>query len=127
METTKNKMPEYANNFFNKLRNYLDTKLYFYGSIQRNDYFPKSSDIDVDIFTPNVSTTITQIKSFLGKEDVNAKHFLYKLVHNNRLVSGYKIKIKRLLIKLNIFFFVWIIFKTILYISIIHIFNIFGC
>ena len=51
METTKNEIPEYNKIFFEKLKNYLDMKIYFFGSVQRNDYFPKSSDIDVALFT----------------------------------------------------------------------------
>ena len=46
METTKNIMPEYSNLFFNKIKNYLDTPIYFFGSVQRDDYFPQSSDIE---------------------------------------------------------------------------------
>jgi hypothetical protein len=40
METTKNKLPEKEQQFFNELSKYLDTSLYYYGSVQRNDYFP---------------------------------------------------------------------------------------
>ena len=60
METTKNIMPEYNRIFFEKLKNYLDMKIYFFGSIQRDDYFPKNSDIDVALFTHNIKSTITQ-------------------------------------------------------------------
>ena len=66
METTKNKMPEYNNIFFEKLKNYLDTKLYFFGSVQRPDYFQKGSDIDVAIFTDNIKSTVTKLQSFLN-------------------------------------------------------------
>jgi len=66
METTKNKLPDDINAFFSKLSKYLDTKLLFYGSVQRSDYFPGSSDIDVDIFTDNVDSTITKLQHFLN-------------------------------------------------------------
>ena len=75
METTKNKMSHFAEKFFHKLKNYLDTKLYYYGSIQRNDYFPNSSDIDVDIFTDNEQSTITKLQNFLHP----MKHYLILL------------------------------------------------
>ena len=65
METTKNKLPVFAEHFFKKLGDYLDTKIYYYGSIQRSDYFPDSSDIDVDIFTENENSTITKLQHFL--------------------------------------------------------------
>jgi predicted nucleotidyltransferase len=96
MEYTKNEMPEYAKHFFNKLSNYLDTKLYFYGSIQRNDYYPKSSDIDVDLFTDNVNSTISKLQHFLGTKRDEFKKFVYKLHKTNKLVFGYKIKYKDL-------------------------------
>jgi predicted nucleotidyltransferase len=92
METTVNKMSDYASVFFNKLSNYLDTKIYFYGSIQRVDYFPQSSDIDVDIFTDNEQSTMTKLQSFLNIERYNFKKFVYKLHKTNILVHGHKVK-----------------------------------
>lgn len=94
METTKNEMPEYAKHFFNKLSNYLDTKLYFYGSIQRNDYFPKSSDIDVDIFSENMNSTISMMQHFFGVQKNEFKKFVYNLHKTNKVVFGYKFKHK---------------------------------
>jgi len=92
METTKNKMPNNASIFFNKLGNYLDTKIYYYGSIQRLDYFPKSSDIDVDIFTDNEKSTLLKIKNFLNDSNYKINKFVYKLHKSGILVHGYKIK-----------------------------------
>jgi len=92
METTKNEMPEYAKHFFNKLSNYLDTKLYFYGSIQRNDYFPGSSDIDVDIFTDNINSTISKMQHFIGAKRSEFKKVVYKLRTSNKVIHGYKFK-----------------------------------
>jgi hypothetical protein len=67
METIhkNNRLSEHASDFFNRLRNYLDTKLYFYGSILRTDYLPGQSDIDVDIFTDNEAQIISQMSAFL--------------------------------------------------------------
>jgi hypothetical protein len=92
METTKNEMPTYAKIFFNKLSSYLDTKIYFYGSIQRADYSPKYSDIDADIFTDNEMSTISQIANFLEIKKNEFKKFIYNLHKTNRVVYGYKIK-----------------------------------
>ena len=66
METTKNELSPYSKTFFKKLSNYLDTKIYYFGSIQRNDYFPKSSDIDIDIFTDNEKSTILKLQNYLN-------------------------------------------------------------
>lgn len=94
METTKNKMPIYAFNFFDKLSNYLDTKLYFFGSIQRYDYFPTASDIDVDIFTDNINNTILKLQNFLHIEKKNFKKVLWRLKKTGELVEGYKVMYK---------------------------------
>ena len=92
METTKNKMPEFTEMFFNKMRNYLDTKLYFYGSIQRYDYFPNSSDIDVDIFTDNEQSTISKLQIFLDVDRDDFKKIFYRIYGTNTIIHGYKIK-----------------------------------
>uniref|UniRef100_A0A6C0EPI2 Polymerase nucleotidyl transferase domain-containing protein n=1 Tax=viral metagenome TaxID=1070528 RepID=A0A6C0EPI2_9ZZZZ len=92
METTKNNMSPFASDFFKKLSNYLDTKIYFYGSIQRIDYFPMSSDIDCDIFTDNEYTTLSQLQTFLGVKRYEFKKFVYRLHKTKTMVNGYKIK-----------------------------------
>jgi hypothetical protein len=92
METTKNNMPDAAKVFFNRLQNYLDLKVYYYGSIQRYDYFPESSDIDAAIFTDNIESTIIKLQTFLNENRGNFKKFVYKLHQSDKVVYGYKIK-----------------------------------
>ena len=92
METTRNETPEYAKYFFKKLTNYLDTKIYYFGSIQRFDYFPLSSDIDADIFTDNESSTISKMQNFLGIPKYEFRKFVYRLHKANKMVYGYKVK-----------------------------------
>ena len=95
MESTKNKLSPYAEIFFDELKKYLDTKLYFYGSIQRPDYFSNSSDIDVDVFTDNESSTIIKLQNFLNVDRNKIHKFVYKLHKTNKVVYGYKVKYKR--------------------------------
>jgi predicted nucleotidyltransferase len=94
MENTKNKLSYYNSIFFTKLGNYLDTPMYYFGSIQRNDYFPKYSDIDVDIFTDNENSTISKMQHFLHKEKHQFKKFVYRLEKSKIMVHGYKISYK---------------------------------
>jgi predicted nucleotidyltransferase len=94
METTKNQLPTYSAYFFNNLGNYLDTKLYYFGSVQRGDYFPKSSDIDVAIFSNNVNSIVTKMQSFLNVSRNEFKNFVWRLNSNNVVVNGYKILYK---------------------------------
>jgi predicted nucleotidyltransferase len=96
METTKNEMSESAKNFFRKLSDYLDTKIYYFGSIQRNDYFPNHSDIDVDIFTDNETSTISKLRNFLHVEQSEFKKIVYKLHTTDKLIYGYKVEYKDL-------------------------------
>ena len=92
METTKNEMDAYSKIFFLKLGNYLDTQIYYFGSIQRDDYFPGKSDIDVDIFTDNIQSIIIKLQNFLDIEKYNFKKFVYKLHKSKKMVYGYKVK-----------------------------------
>jgi hypothetical protein len=94
METTKNKLTENAEQFFQELSSYLETPLYFYGSIQRNDYFPGQSDIDVDIFTPNESSVMVKMQHFLHVKRRDFKKFVWRLNSNNKMIYGYKIMYK---------------------------------
>lgn len=92
METTKNEMDYYSKIFFLKLGNYLDTQIYYFGSIQRNDFFPGKSDIDVDLFTNNTQSTIIKLQNFLDLEKYKFKKFVYKLHKTKKIVYGYKVK-----------------------------------
>jgi len=94
METTKNTLSPFASVFFTKLSNYLDTPMYYFGSVQRRDYFPKSSDIDVDIFTDNENRTLIQMQNFLGLEKHKFQKFVYRLEKSKRMVYGYKVSYK---------------------------------
>ena len=97
MEYTKNKLPIKTHKFLNKLSNYLDTKLYFYGSVQRLDFFTNQSDIDICVFTDNTQTMIHKLSSFLHVEkDKIKKIFLNIKTNENKyeIVYCYKIMYK---------------------------------
>ncbi len=94
METTKNNLSPYEKTFFNKMNNYIDLPIYFFGSIQRDDYIPNSSDIDIMIFTDNIKSTVTKIQCFLNNTSGNVvelKKFIIKSNNTNELVNGFKI------------------------------------
>ena len=92
METTKNRLTPYEEYFFNNLKIYLDTPLYFYGSVQRADYTPQQSDIDVDIFVENERDAILKLQNFLNIEKSDFKKVIYKIDKLNVIVHGYKTK-----------------------------------
>lgn len=90
METTKHKLPENISNFFKKLSKYLNTKILFYGSIQRDDYYPGKSDIDIDIFSENTESTITKLVQFLNIKKSKVKNVVWRLF-KGQMVYGYKV------------------------------------
>jgi hypothetical protein len=90
METTKNNLPENTKQFFYKLSNYLDTKLYYFGSVQRPDYVAGKSDIDVDIFTDNEKSIISKMQHFLHVKHSDFKPIIW--IIDDKQVYGYKIK-----------------------------------
>lgn len=92
METTKNELSPYAKIFFKKLSDYLDTKIYFFGSIQRDDYFSGISDIDAVICTDNISSIIIKMQNFLNVNTYDFEKFVYRLHKTNKVVHGYKIE-----------------------------------
>ena len=107
MENTKHKFTDYEKFFFDKLSNYLDTKLYFFGSIQRHDYFRGSSDIDVDIFTENENSTIIKLSNYLSVNKNEFSKTIWKLNTTGNLVNGYKFMYRDLKNKLTVEFSIY--------------------
>jgi hypothetical protein len=93
MFKTKNKMSAEEEKILNNLSRYLDTKFIYFGSIQRVDFFPGKSDIDVDVFTDNEYSTISKMKSYLNIPNAKVKKVVWRL-QNGVMVSGYKINYK---------------------------------
>jgi len=92
METTKNELSPYEKDFFNKMKNYIEKPIYFYGSIQRDDYFPQMSDIDIDIFSDNMNSTLNLLQNYLDLNKKDFKKSIYKMDKTNLIIPGYKSK-----------------------------------
>lgn len=84
-------LPPNVKRFFMKVENYLDTPLYFYGSVTRADYVANQSDIDVAIFTDNEYSTMAKLQHFLkvGRRDFDK--IVWKIT-DQHLIYGYKVK-----------------------------------
>ena len=91
MNQVRESLPKPVKDFFYKLSDYLDTELYFSGSINRSDYIHGQSDIDVAIFTDNINNIILKLQSFLSVNQKDFKQFVWMLNYDNILVKGYKI------------------------------------
>ena len=94
METTKQPLNAETIHFFKRLSEAIDTKLLFFGSVQRNDYFPGKSDVDVDVFTENEHSTIVKMQHFLNVPKEKFKKIIWKLNVNGQVVHGYKLMYK---------------------------------
>lgn len=88
MEYTKHKLPEDMQIFLTNLKEYIELPLYFYGSIQRDDYFSES-DIDIDIFTDNETSTIERLSHYLNTNKDKFSKTITK--YGKNVVFGYKI------------------------------------
>jgi predicted nucleotidyltransferase len=93
MNQIRESLPKSVKDFFNKLSQYLDTELYFYGSINRSDYIHGKSDIDIAIFTDNENSTIAQLQHFLHVKRDAFDKVVWKL--NGKMIYGYKIKCEK--------------------------------
>jgi hypothetical protein len=92
METTKNELPKNVKDFFYKLSDYLDTKLLYFGSVQRSDYVPGKSDIDVDVFTENEYSLMNKMQHYLHVSKNDFKKVAWIL--DDVPIYGYKLKYK---------------------------------
>ncbi len=90
MNTIRDDFPRDVKDFFYQLENYLDTELYFYGSVNRSDYVHNKSDIDVAIFTDNEYSIMTKLQHFLHVNPNSFDKVAWKL--DGHMVYGYKIK-----------------------------------
>jgi predicted nucleotidyltransferase len=90
MNTIRNDFPPDIKNFFRNMQNYLDTDLYFYGSVNRGDYVHGKSDIDIAIFTDNENSMMTKLQHLLHVKRDAFDKLVWKLY--GKMIYGYKIK-----------------------------------
>ena len=65
MDIPNKKLTENQKQFFDNLSIFINKPVYFYGSINRPDYIPGKSDIDIDIFADNENSTTQLLSNFL--------------------------------------------------------------
>jgi len=90
MDTTiPEAIPENTKEFFRELTKFINTDIYFYGSIFRKDYYPKNSDVDVCIFCNDQISTIDKIFEFISlyykKYDYNCMKEMMPVVEKSIL------------------------------------------
>ena len=90
MKRIRPDLPKNVKDFLYKLNDYLDTDLYFYGSINRPDYHHGKSDIDIAIFSDNMNSTISKLQHILHVKTDDFDKVKWNL--NGYDINGYKIK-----------------------------------
>ena len=93
MNKIRDDFPEDVKKFFKRLETYLDTELYFYGSVNRSDYVHGKSDIDTAIFTDNEYSVMNKLQHFLHVKRNAFDKIIWKI--NGKMVYGYKIKCEK--------------------------------
>lgn len=84
-------------NYLDKLRKFIGCPLYFYGSIQRLDYFSES-DVDIDIFGDNEEELVNKLSHFFNKRKQKFTPVIWTTQHQvgkQKIVHGYKVSYKR--------------------------------
>jgi len=92
METTYNKLNTNTKELLDKLKSYLETSFYYYGSIQRIDFLENYSDVDIDIFTHNTDSTLNKLAHFFNLDKRDIKPVIYRTNVSDKIVKGFKVK-----------------------------------
>lgn len=88
LSAIQDKLTNSEQTFFKQLSLSLEEDLFFYGSILRSDYFPSQSDVDVDIFSDNETSTMYKLCTLLHLKKRDFEKVVYKI--NRTMVRGYK-------------------------------------
>ena len=103
MDKIKYKISKQKKIFLQRMEEFLNTKLYFYGSIQRYDYIDNVSDIDVLIFTDNFDNTLLLLNQYLILRSKQIKK-IHTISQDSKktIINGYEINYRSDIIKLEI-------------------------
>lgn len=88
MDINHKKLTQNQRDILNQISIHIDKPIYIYGSINRLDYIPGKSDIDIDIFTENESSTINILSTLLNLNKIKFKKSVFKI--DSTMVFGYK-------------------------------------
>ena len=79
MDINHKKLTQNQRDILNQISIHIDKPIYIYGSINRLDYIPGKSDIDIDIFTENESSTINILSTLLNLNKIKFKKSVFKI------------------------------------------------
>ena len=90
METTRQPLPPATQRFLDGLSDYIGEPLYFFGSVQRFDYIPGKSDVDIEVFADDEQTMMRKMSIYLHVDPDAFEKVVWKL--DGRFVYGYKLQ-----------------------------------
>ena len=90
MEDIKNKLGDDKYYFFQKLQQYVESELIFFGSIKRCDFMKENSDIDIAIISDNIDSTLKKLQTFLNLQNTKIRRIVQKIPNKNTVIYGYK-------------------------------------
>jgi len=107
IEDIKGNLREQDYYFLKQIQQYINTDLYFYGSVTRFDYFPGKSDIDVIIITDNVNSIVKQLQGYLKVNRDAIEKTINYMDDDNSMTYAYKINYTNLENELSLEIFVY--------------------
>ena len=90
LEELKDKLNKNHYNYFLQLKEQINLPLYFLGSITRCDYIKDKSDLDIEVFTDNIDSTILKIECLFDYYQRKTKRRFIIFEINKIPISGYK-------------------------------------
>ena len=89
--------------FLEEIQSYIGCQFYYYGSIDRVDYLPGKSDIDIDIFTRNLYSTLFKLRHFLLIPEHEIKSIKWRTIRPIAATFNcHKIKFNNGIVKLEL-------------------------
>ena len=107
LENIKYKLRDHDYYFLKSIQDYIDSELYFYGSVARFDYFPGKSDIDIVIITDNVESIVKKLQNYLKVEKYAIEKTVNYMHDDKKMSYAYKINYEDLENNLSLELFVY--------------------
>jgi hypothetical protein len=80
IEKIKHNLKKKEYNYFLHLQNEIELPLFFIGSITRSDFFPDNSDVDIEVFSNNITSTKLKVENIFNNGKIEKdKYIVFKI------------------------------------------------
>jgi hypothetical protein len=111
----KEKLSKEQYSYFSELQEKIGLPLFFMGSITRSDYIKGKSDLDIEIFSDNVTSTKEKLNYLFNYYEVQKENTIIIVKIKDVPFSGYKYKVNDSEIEFDLTLYKKVSQKTILY------------